>query len=207
MTDALADFIVWHNFPGLAASTAQRHADNTLLPFQRVSVFHKIKFTNQNLDAGIVDALHIQPLTHNQQGSIPGRFDTVLVKNGTKFWVVQIRAVFQLPQSAVSSIFLSSRPAPTDLVYVEWISPLLSPPDNSHGMYWVSRIHHNGRRLASIIPLTEVCRSVQLLPVFGRVVPQNWQSSTVLEECHTFYVNPFIDRHMYYNVNVIKDNF
>ena len=73
-------------------------------------------------------------------------------------------------------------------------------------MYQVSRSHHNGRHLASIIPLTDVCRSVQLFPVFGQIAPQNWQSLTVLEECRTFYVNPFLDRHMYYNLNVIKDN-
>ena len=80
------------------------------------------------------------------------------------------------------------------------------PLEHNNGMYQVSRSHRNGQRLASIIPLTDVCLSVQLFPVFGQIAPQNWQSSTVLEECCTFYVNPFLDRHMYYNLNVIKDN-
>ena len=78
--DALADFIVQHNFPGLSVTIAQRCADNTLLPFRQVSVFHKIKFTNCTMDGEIIDALHIRPSTCNRQGNIPGRFDTALVK-------------------------------------------------------------------------------------------------------------------------------
>jgi hypothetical protein len=205
--DALADFIVRHNFPELSASAARRRADNTLLPFRRVFTFHKIKFSSPSLDVGTVDALHIRPSTSNRRGAIPGRFDTALVKVGTRFRVVQIRVVFRLPPSVAHSIFLSSRPAPpTDLVYVEWFSPLSTPPVDSHGMHRISRSHRNGRRLASIIPLSDVCRSVQLFPTFGQVAPRNWQSPTVLEECRTFYVNPFLDRHMYYNLDLIKDN-
>ena len=44
--------------------------------------------------------------------------------------------------------------------------------------------------------LTEVCRSAPLFLAFSRVVARNRQSPTVLEECCTFYVDPFIDRHM-----------
>ncbi|KAF8269409.1 hypothetical protein EI94DRAFT_1725402, partial [Lactarius quietus] len=56
--------------------------------------------------------------------------------------------MFQLSRSATSLVFLSSRPAPpTDLVYVEWFSPLSTPPDDSHGMYRISRSHCNGRHL------------------------------------------------------------
>ncbi|KAH9083700.1 hypothetical protein EDB83DRAFT_2282415 [Lactarius deliciosus] len=204
--DALADFIVQHNDPGLSAAVARRRADNTLIPFQRVSVFHKVKFTNHDhSDPRTVDALHIRPEARNRHGNtIPGRFDTALVKHGSRFRVVQIRVVFQLPKSAIPSIFLSSRPAPTHLAYVEWFSPP-SAPDESHGMHRVSRSYRNERRLASIIPLAEVCRSVQLFPVFGPIVPQQWQGSNVLEECRTFYINPFLDRHLYQNLNVINE--
>jgi hypothetical protein len=55
--DALADFIVQHNYPGLSTGVARRRANNTLLPFRKVSVFHKIKFSNpEDPDAKIVDA-------------------------------------------------------------------------------------------------------------------------------------------------------
>jgi hypothetical protein len=64
----------------------------------------------------------------------------------------------------------------------------------------------HGHRAASIIPLTDVCRSVQLFPVFGPVAHQNWQSLTVLEECQSFYINPFLNKHMYRNFSVISSN-
>ena len=58
--DALADFIVQHNHPELSAGVAWRHADNILLPFQRVSMFHKVKFTNHDhSDPGTIDVLHV----------------------------------------------------------------------------------------------------------------------------------------------------
>src|SRR6201996_6178064 len=206
--DALADFIVRQNYPELSTTVSRRRADNTLLPFRRVSVFHKVKFTDpEDNDARIIDAMHIRPEAHDLRGhTIPGRFDTAFVKKGSRFQVVQIRVVFQLPKFARSLIFLSSRPAPpADLAYVEWFSPL-SVPDENHGMYCVSRSYRNGHRLASIIPLTEVCRSVQLFPMFGPVVPREWQSLTVLEDCQTFYINPFLDRHMYRNLDSVSEN-
>ncbi|KAH9011880.1 hypothetical protein EDB85DRAFT_2076847 [Lactarius pseudohatsudake] len=206
--DTLADFIVQHNYPELSASVARRRANNTLIPFRKVSVFHRVKFTNRDdTIQKTVDVLHIRPEARNHHGdTIPGWFDTALVKDGSRFHVAQIHVVFQLPRSALSSIFLSSRPAPpTDLAYVEWFSPL-STPNETHGMYQISRSYRNNRRLASIVPLVEVCRSIQLFPAFGQVVPRQWQGPTVLEECHTFYINSFLDRHLYQNLNVINEN-
>ncbi|KAH8988112.1 hypothetical protein EDB92DRAFT_1817732 [Lactarius akahatsu] len=147
--DALADFIVQHNYPELSASVARRHANNTLIPFRKVSIFHRVKFTNRgDTVQKTVDVLHIRPEACNHHGdTIPGRFDTMLVKDGSRFRVAQIRVVFQLP---------SSRPAPpTDLAYVEWFSPL-STPNKTHGMYQISRSYRNNRHLASIIPLAEI---------------------------------------------------
>ena len=204
--DVLADFIVQHNYPELSTAMAQRRANNTLLLFQRVSVFHKVKFINpEDPDAGTVNVVHIWPAVRSHHGhTISGRFDTVLVKNGNRFHVAQIQVVFQLPKSALSSIFLSSHPAPpVDLAYVEWFSPL-SMPDKCHGMYQISRSYRNNHRLASIMPLAEVCRSVHLFPIFGPV--EQWQGQTMLEECQNFYINAFLDRHMYQNLNTLSEN-
>ncbi|KAH8983759.1 hypothetical protein EDB92DRAFT_1784833, partial [Lactarius akahatsu] len=55
----------------------------------------------------------------------------------------------------------------------------LSTPNETHGMYQISRSYQNNRHLASIIPLAEVCRSVQLFPAFGPVAPRQWQGPTV----------------------------
>ncbi|KAH8995298.1 hypothetical protein EDB86DRAFT_3164988 [Lactarius hatsudake] len=195
--DALADFIVQHNYPELSASASRRCADNTLIPFQRVSVFHKIKFAHHDdPDKRTIDVIHIRPEGHDRRGL-----------NGTRIRVVQIRVVFQLSTSAASMVFLASRPAPpAQLAYVEWFSPP-SAPGTSHNMCRVSRHYRNGRRSASVVPLTDICRSVQLFPVFGPVAPRQWKGSMVLEECNNFYVNPFLDRHMYQNFSVINGNF
>jgi len=49
----------------------------------------------------------------------------------------------------------------------------------------------NGRRQASIIPLSSIISSIHLLPQFGQNGPQGVNSFTVLEKCCSFYVNPF----------------
>lgn len=53
------------------------------------------------------------------------------------------------------------------------------------------------RRVASVVPLSDVQRSIQLFPKFGAVVPRDWTSDNVLEKCTKFYVNCFTDRHIY----------
>lgn len=210
--DALADFIVRHNHPELSASASRRQADNTLIPFRHVSAFHKLKFaeSDSHMDRKTVDTIHIRPEASNRRGrgTNPGRFDTALVKNGTRFGIVQVRVIFQIPTSAASAVFLPSRPAPpAHLAYVEWFSSP-SAPDPSHKMSRISRTYGtHGRRSASIIPLTDICRSVQLFPIFGPVAPRQWTGATVLEQCQHFYVNTFIDKHMYQKFPVISGNF
>ena len=160
-------------------------------------------------DKKTIDVIHVRPEARNSRGTInPSRFDTALVKNGSRIAVVQIRLVFQLSTSAASSVFLPSRPAPpSHFAYVEWFSAP-SAPGPSHGMSRISRSYgSHGRRTATIIPLTDVCRSVQLFPVFGPVAPQQWQGTTVLEECQNFYINPFVDKRMYQDFSLISEFF
>lgn len=64
-------------------------------------------------------------------------------------------------------------------------------------MYKVSREYRHGSRHASVIPVQNIKRSVMLFPKFGPVVDRSWTSDNVLEECETFYVNPFVDEHSY----------
>ena len=110
-------------------------------------MFHKVKFNDPVVgNATTIDAVHIRPEARDLRGhTIPGQFDTAFVRYGSRFQVVQICVVFQLPRSAQSLIVLSSRPAPPeDLAYVEWFSPL-SMPDENHRMYCISRSYRNGR--------------------------------------------------------------
>jgi hypothetical protein len=83
--DALADFLVHLNNPGLSAHTARQQADNTLIPFRSVPVFHNIKFTKcgPSGDSEISDSAHARPEGVDARARIvPARFDTVVVHQG-----------------------------------------------------------------------------------------------------------------------------
>ena len=86
---------------------------------------------------------------------------------------------------------------PGPLAYIEWFT-VFTARDPAHGMYKVVRCRDaHGARLASVIEVSWIRRSCHLLPSFGRSAPREWTSSTVLDECETFFVNPFTDQHMY----------
>jgi hypothetical protein len=81
--DALADFLACLNHPGVTATTLRRRAEDTLIPFRSVPVFHKIKFTKcgPSGDSEISDTAHVRPGGAGTNSHfIPARFDTVIVK-------------------------------------------------------------------------------------------------------------------------------
>ena len=104
--------------------------------------------------------------------------------------VGQIRVLFALPSSMDD---VSTEP----LAYVEWFTKFTSP-DQNHRMFRLNRSLEGGERIASIVPVSTIRRSVQLFPKFGPTVPEGWSSNNVLENCTAFYLNPFTDRHMYF---------
>jgi hypothetical protein len=113
------------------------------------------------------------------------------------FRVAQVRLIFTLPQNIIKDLPPDVKP-PTHLAYIELFQPLTPAPDPNHGMYKVSRsLNAAGERMALIIPVEEIHRSVHLYPKFGTVTPRNWTSSNVLEQCTQFYTNPWTDRHAY----------
>ena len=64
-------------------------------------------------------------------------------------------------------------------------------------MYKISRAFKNGECHAGVIPVENIHRSVVLFPDFGASAPRDWTSSSVLEDCDTFFVNPFTDEHAF----------
>ncbi|KAH9038021.1 hypothetical protein EDB83DRAFT_2228544 [Lactarius deliciosus] len=203
--DALADFIAQTNHPDTSTANLRALAADTLIPFQSVPTYHKIKFQS-NGHHEVVDAIHVWPEQMDSRGRrIPSCFDTVLIRNGSEnttcYRIAQVRMVFQLPNKAIPEVFPSLDTAanapPTHLAYVEWFSPIPARPDANQLMYRVSRLMHNGHRRASIIPVSSIISSIHLFPHFGRRIPLEWNTYSVLELCHTFYVNPFSDRDTY----------
>jgi hypothetical protein len=112
--------------------------------------------------------------------------------------IAQVRVVFQIPNNKIDMVFPSpdTRP-PSYLAYVEWFTPIPAEPEPKHRMYKVSRSIQNGQRNAVIIPVESILCSIHLLPRFTPAGPQGWNTFTVLEKCHTFYINPFTDMYCY----------
>jgi hypothetical protein len=111
---------------------------------------------------------------------------------------VQVRAIFEIPSRVTQNVFLSPNTMlPKHLAYVEWFSPIPVTPGSNHGLYRVNRLMHHGRRRATIIPVNTILHSVHLFPIFGPLIPQEWNMFSVLELCNNFYVNPFSDRDNY----------
>jgi hypothetical protein len=112
--------------------------------------------------------------------------------------IVQVRVVFEIPDRVIKEVFVApNTPPPGYLAYVEWFSPIPATRGSNHHLYKVTRLTQNGRRRASIIPVTSIIRSVHLLPIFGLHTPREWNTFTVLELCNSFYINPFSDRENY----------
>jgi len=221
--DALADFLAQVHNPGLSQRELRWHAANILIPFCAVPVFHNVKFTD---GTEIADSVHARPEQRDMHGRIiPSRFDTALVQSGPQCnapaqgirgesqlyqssnlivcsgcQIAQVQVVFQIPSKWVQDVAPSLDTSPlTHLAYVEWFTPLKATPDPKHLMYRVSRQMQDGSRRASIISVDRIRCSIHLLPRFGPVIPQDWNSFTVLDKCHTFYVNPFSDVNNYLN--------
>jgi hypothetical protein len=81
--DALADFLARLNNPGASTTTVRQQAEDTLIPFRGVSIFHNIKFIKAaNLgQTGTSDIMHVHPEVQGLRGQItPAQFDTVIIR-------------------------------------------------------------------------------------------------------------------------------
>ncbi|KAF7324033.1 hypothetical protein MKEN_00625400 [Mycena kentingensis (nom. inval.)] len=137
--DALARYLLHHMDPSLSYTALRDKAPYLIIPFNRIPVYHRIKYTTPDPYApggpsdNIVDSVHVEPTRLDPEGNtIPGRFDTVLVNDGTGeltgtkgYRVAQVRVVFSIPPRLSKTRSICA-------LYLEQTPPLLSPPHASH---------------------------------------------------------------------------
>ncbi|CDO71997.1 hypothetical protein BN946_scf184943.g32 [Trametes cinnabarina] len=166
LRDALARFVVQYCDPSLSAAEVEHAALARPLPLRKVQAFHKLKFSLVDAqELGVMetlqDAAHARPERTDRQGrAVPGRFDTVLINDGTGgrsgvqgYHIAQLRLVFKL-STAASQVLFPDVLAPGHLAYIERFTPFAAAPDTTHGLYKVAR-HRGagGERLASVVEM------------------------------------------------------
>jgi hypothetical protein len=48
-----------------------------------------------------------------------------------------------------------------------------------------------------MVPVTTIYRSCQLTPVYRQSCPLHWTSTNVLDEAPEFFINTYLDAHMF----------
>ncbi|KAJ6616697.1 hypothetical protein B0H10DRAFT_2389376 [Mycena sp. CBHHK59/15] len=135
----------------------------------------------------------------------PGQFDTILacvhpqadgmsLTDGLR--VAQVRVIFRLPDD----FGIYSDP----LAYVDWFKPLQSPVANV-GMHQVSLSSRSHHQNSSIIPITDIVRSCHLIPIFGHSANPTWTTDNVLDQCKSFYLNPYLRHHNFFVFHYLVD--
>ncbi|KAJ3826355.1 hypothetical protein F5880DRAFT_1631241 [Lentinula raphanica] len=186
---ALARYIVQLTKPHPSGPQLDNEASGMFLGVSHISAYHRIKYIGQDFFTQIsstADSIHAQPARVGKHGKVvPARFDTALLTSDTRI----------APTSLLEGVSEEKRPC--HLAYVEWFSPFPANSDSNHRLYKVSHCEVEGGRLASIVDVRRLIRSVHLFPRFGCIADRTWKSSTVLDDCQTFFVNTDSDRHMY----------
>ncbi|KAJ7732001.1 hypothetical protein B0H16DRAFT_1329015 [Mycena metata] len=90
---------------------------------------------------------------------------------------------------AVKTLFPVGITPPQHLAYVEWFSPFSSDPEPTHLLHKIKRSLKDGVRISSVIPVSNIRRSIHLIPKFGPTAPKEWTSSNVLDRCSQFFAN------------------
>ncbi|KAG1743776.1 hypothetical protein EDD22DRAFT_982113 [Suillus occidentalis] len=209
--EALAHYITQLNHANdpipLHSQTLDVLAQDVHFPFRTLPIFHRVKWLSVDArghgDAtATLDSVHARPQCNSGSSLRPRRSDTALdgvthsrLNLGVR--VGQVRVIFSLPSKSVPLLFSPTVKVPTHFAYIEWFEPFTSAPDRHHGLYKLSRSLCGGEKVASIVPLANIVRSVHLMPNFGAVVPREWTSDTVLDHCNTFWLNSYIDRYTF----------
>ncbi|KAL6300198.1 hypothetical protein BKA93DRAFT_740929 [Sparassis latifolia] len=118
-----------------------------------------------------------------------------IAESVTGLRVGQVRAIFRLPRqfgAYVRAAYLHP------LAYVEWFTEFRLQPDSIVNMYQISRSTRNRARNAEIVHVDDLMRPCHLVLKCGTSIDNTWTTDNVYKKASTFYLNPFIDGHMFY---------
>ncbi|KAJ3754434.1 hypothetical protein EV360DRAFT_86837 [Lentinula raphanica] len=210
---AIKCFIAQFRNPEYTPHQVEEMAIFLSLPFRRVPVWHKLKFRNEELyGKQTIDSISSNPRRFDSRGQViqASRFDTALIRvqkdNGEGSFlqglqVGCVRVIFSLPTKKVDQLFARDNPPPAHLAYVEWFTKFTPNPDQRTGLYHLKPLLRRDKsRAVSVIPLEMIQQSVYLYPRWGGSVPSGWTHETILDSCHSFFLSPFTDTHMYFNM-------
>ncbi|KAL6305981.1 hypothetical protein BKA93DRAFT_816611 [Sparassis latifolia] len=140
----------------------------------------------------------VPPSSTGHKPGSPAHFDMALVCTDRAAFsrrgfqglrVGQVRVVFRLPRQFGHY----ARP----LAYVEWFTDFRPQPDHTTNLYQVSRSTRNHRRNAEVVHVDDLVRPCHLVPKCGANIDEAWNTDNVYELATSFYLNPFIDVHMF----------
>jgi hypothetical protein len=117
--------------------------------------------------------------------------------------VGRVKVLFCLPEKLDDNTPVPLNWPKACLAYVEWYSTFKPTHEDNHEMYSISVLppRATGLSNASIIPLTDIRQTCQLIPNFGRAnINPSWNSHTVLDECKTFFVNNWNSLYAYQSI-------
>ncbi|KAJ3804719.1 hypothetical protein F5876DRAFT_53001, partial [Lentinula aff. lateritia] len=200
---ALKQFISQFCNPEFTPAQVDEMASFLSLPFHGVPVWHRMKFRNKDLyGKKTLDVVSAHPRRLNAQGQVSqiSQFDAALIRvqkdddNG-KFLQGMCCVLFEAPRHGLD-ILEPTVSCKCDSAYVEWFTKFTRRPEPYSLLY-----HVKPQFSVSVVPVDMIKQSVCLYPRWGGTAPPQWTHESVLDQCPSFYLSPFTDIHMYFNLS------
>ncbi|KAG2033423.1 hypothetical protein BDR03DRAFT_871998, partial [Suillus americanus] len=114
--------------------------------------------------------------------------------------IAQVLSVFKVP-----TYYPVNEKLQGPLAYIEWMTPLREP-EHDLDMFVVSRSTRRHQRHGEIVPISHIIHCCHLVLKFGRIRDSSWTAENVNIICDQFYINPYIDMHMFCLLKLQRKN-
>ncbi|KAF8273214.1 hypothetical protein EI94DRAFT_1769482 [Lactarius quietus] len=195
----------WHlsmmKHPTISAVPLDRIQDSYEAPLFKFMCPDPLSGTHET-----ADSIHVKLARHDKHKHlIQGHFNTALINDRTGmelgikgYHIGHVHMVFSIPRKYHNHLFKPTVAVLPHLAYVKWYLPLTESEPNHRLFKICPQKDSEGNRICSIVPVGNIWQSVHLLPKFRPVMPAEWTSSNVLDQCDVFYLNTFSDQRMFH---------